>query len=190
MPNSKLQTLRSQDFLDALRPRKTLVLKNLANFHSAYSLIEILVSISIIVILFLVGFAGYREFSRRQQLVATVRQVREDIRLTQELAIASKKPAGCSVLDGYYFVVIPANTYQIQSVCGVVTTVEKAVTLPSGFTISGLSPNLTPSNSILFKTLGQGTNIPTAPGSTNITLTHTDYGSVTTVTVTAGGEIR
>jgi len=160
-----------------------------SNNFLGYTLIEILVAITIMVLLFLTGFASYREFSRRQELVSAVRQVHGDIRQAQENAIASKKPAGCAVLDGFYFVVIPAGSYEIRWVCGASTGIEKSVTLPAGITISGLSPNLTPSNSILFKTLGQGTNIAAA-GSTSFILTQANYAKTATITVTAGGEIR
>jgi prepilin-type N-terminal cleavage/methylation domain-containing protein len=155
-----------------------------------YTLIELLLVMTIIALLFLTGIASYREFSRRQELVSAVRKVQGDIRQAQELAIASKKPAGCSVLDGYYFVVVPSGSYEIRWVCGASTGVEKTIPMPAGITISGLSPNLTPSNSILFKTLGQGTNIPSAAGSTSITLTQTVYGKTAVITVTAAGEIR
>ena len=157
-----------------------------------YTLIEILVAITIMVLLFLTGFASYREFSRRQELVSAVRKVQGDLRQAQENAIASKKPASCTVLDGYYFVVIPSGSYEIQYVCDglSVTGVEKSVNLPSGITISGLSPSLTPqANAILFKTLGQGTNIPAA-GTTSFILTQANYAKTATITVTAGGEIR
>src|SRR3972149_10727847 len=86
-----------------------------------YTLIEILVALTIMVLLFLTGFASYRAFSRRQELVSAVRQVQGDLRQAQENAIASKKPAGCGALDaldGYRFVVIPANSYEIRWDCG------------------------------------------------------------------------
>ncbi len=169
------------------------------NFHFlksndplGYTLIEILIAITIMTLLFLTGLASYREFSRRQELVSAVRQVQADIRQAQENAIASKKPAGCSdlnALNGYHFVVIPPNSYEIRWICGGSPGVEKTVTLPTGITISVLSPNLNPPNSILFKTLGQGTNIP-ADGTTSFTLTQANYGKTATITVTAGGEIR
>ena len=167
--------------------------RNFSFFKSAnllgYTLIEILVAITIMTLLFLTGFASYREFSRRQELVSAVRQAQGDIRQAQENAIASKKPAGCSVLDGYHFTVVPPDSYQISWVCGGSPGVEKTVPLPTGITISGLSPDLTPSNSILFKTLGQGTNIP-GGGETSFTLTQANYGKTATITITAGGEIK
>ena len=43
-----------------------------------YTLIEILVVISIMAILFTVGFAGYRDFSRRQVLLGAVNQIQGD----------------------------------------------------------------------------------------------------------------
>lgn len=173
-----------------LMPKSNFQAPNKFFTFSGYTLIEVLVAISILSLLFLAGMASYREFSRRQALVSVVRQVKADLRLTQQYAIASKKPAGCTVLDGYYFRVVPSDRYRISYYCDPTATLEKEVVLPSGITISGLAPNLTPSNTIWFKTLGDGTNIPTVPGSTVITITQTTTSESLTVTVTSGGEIR
>ena len=158
---------------------------------SGYTLIEILMAMAILTLIFTIGFVSYRAFSRRQALVGVNRTLQGDIRLTQELALAGKKPAACGVnaLDGYYFLVSPPGGYQIIAVCGGTLTTEKTVTLPTGFTLSALSPNLTPANSILFKTIGAGTNIP-AGQNTTITLTQSVTLSTVVITVTAGGEVR
>lgn len=157
-----------------------------------YTLIEILVGLSIVGLIFGIGFIGSREFSRRQVLLGVARQMRGDLRFAQELALAGKKPAVCAAgdaLDGFYFVVIPSGSYEVRAVCGATVSLEKAVTLPTGITLSGLVPDLTPSNTLLFKILGQGTNIA-AGGITTITLTQAITGNTHVITVTAGGEIR
>jgi len=161
------------------------------NLVKGYSLVEVLVAISIIALIIFSGFVGYREFSRRQSLAGVNRTLQGDIRLTQELALAGKKPAACGVnaLDGYYFFVSPPGGYQVIAVCGATLTTEKTVTLPTGFTLAALSPNLTPPNSLLFKTLGAGTNIP-AGQNTTVTLTQAVTLSTIVTTITAGGEVR
>ena len=94
------------------------------------------------------------------------------------------------MLNGYYFFVDPPDQYYIEAVCDAGSTSdEKVVDLPQGFTISGLVPDVIPKNSILFKALGAGTNIPDST-STTITITQTDTGNTAVVTVTSGGEVR
>ena len=53
-----------------------------------YTLIEILVGLTIIGIIFGVGFASFREFSRRQSLAGGVKTLVGDLRLAQEQAIS------------------------------------------------------------------------------------------------------
>ena len=162
----------------------------MTNERKGYTLVEILVVISIVGLLFGVGFVSYREFSRRQALAGAARQFGGDLRLAQELALAGKKPAVCgaNALDGYQFVVTPPNSYRVRAVCNLTTAIEKTVVVSSGVSISGLVPDLTPSNTILFKTLSGGTNIPA--GTTVITLTQDVTADTRRITVTAGGEIR
>jgi len=160
------------------------------NSPKGYTLIEILVGLSILSLLFAIGYASYREFSRRQILIGTARTIRGDLRLAQELSLSGKKPGGCSVLDGYNFLVVPPTGYEIRALCGVTTYLEKGGSLVGqGVTLSNLSPDLTPSNTITFKTLGEGTNIP-AGTSTTLTITQTTTGTTTDVVVTSGGEIK
>jgi len=159
--------------------------------RAGYSLIEILIALTILSLIFWVGLAGYRQFASRQELISLARQVKGDIRLAQELALAGQKSGSCTVLNGFYFRVQPPNVYTVEIFCddnviGVIRT-----GLLSGTTISSLSPDLDPPNTIFFKTLGQGTNIP-APGvpETTFTLTQRGTGNSAVITVTAGGEIR
>lgn len=159
--------------------------------EAGYTLIEILVAITIASLLFGIGYVSFREFSRRQALAATSRSLKGDLRLTQELALSGKKPtSGCNTLDGYNFRVSAPSSYTIGAVCGVNNCSNnsnfclKTVTLASGVTIN--TPSVNP---ILFKVLAQGTNIG-AGSSTTITLTQGGTGSVVNVMVSASGEIK
>lgn len=153
-----------------------------------YTLIEVLVGITIIGIVFSAGFASFREFSRRQVVVGVAKQIKGDLRLAQSSAISGKKPGGCNgVLDGYNFrVVVGGLSYVVEADCsGAGSPIEvKSVTLPSGLLISIPSPN-----PITFKALGQGTNIVSG-GSAILTLTQTGTNNQATITITAGGEIK
>lgn len=153
-----------------------------------YTLIEILVALTIIGLLFAVGYAGFRDFSRRQIVKDAAKEIQGDLRLAQGNAITGQKPEGCNslkTLDSYSFNVVslsPAE-YSIEANCGSSAIIVKSVNLPSGITLSAPTPN-----PLKFKVLGQGTNI----GTDNwvLTLTQVGTGNTTSVTVTAGGEIK
>ena len=63
-----------------------------------FSLVEVLIVVAIFGLIFLVGSASYRSFSRRQLLESGVRQVRADLNLARECALSGKKPdtIGCN----------------------------------------------------------------------------------------------
>ncbi len=159
-----------------------------------YTLIEILVGLTIIGLLFSFGFASFRDFSRRQGLAGTVKSVQGNLRLAQELALAGQKPenALCTgsgrILDKYSFNVVSLLQYRIEAECsdalGSYVVVVKEANLPSDVSISTPTPN-----PIEFKVLGHGNNIIEG-GTATITLTQAGTGSQTAITITAGGEIK
>lgn len=153
-----------------------------------YTFIEVLVGITIITLIFAFGYAGFREFARRQTLSSAVRDLKGELRLAQEQALAGKKPdhANCNtpnLLSGFYFRVTSATTYTIEALCsgGTVEIKEKEITTP--LTISTPTPN-----PILFKVLGQGTNI--ASGDATITLTFPEAERSADITISVTGEIQ
>ena len=158
--------------------------------RAGYTLIEILVGLTIIGIIFGVGFSSFREFSRRQSLAGGVKIIVGDLRLAQEQAIAGKKPEDlkCTngLLGGYNFRVVPPRTYQVEADCtgGVIPVIIKTVTISSDLTLT--VPTVNP---ILFKALGQGTNIPEGE-ETFVNITQAGTNAVAPVTVSSGGEIR
>jgi len=172
----------------------------LSTKYSAFTLIEILVSMTIIGFLFSFGYASFRDFSRRQALVGVVKQVQGDLRLAQQKALSGEKPSGCIIptvrtLNGYNFFVGSTTTYKIQADCTVVGAVDvKTVTLPAGVTISvstsdPINHPLVPANTLKFKVLGRGMNMDPGIWAT-IILAQTGVPDSQVVTVTAGGEIK
>lgn len=159
---------------------------------SGYTLIEILVGLTVIGLLFSLGFASFRDFSRRQQLSGIAKKIQGDIRLTQGNAITGQKPedANCNppnTLDSYSFNILTNDEYAVEANCvGAVSTsvTVKDVILTSDITMSIPSPN-----PLKFKILGQGTNVSTG-SNWNLTLTQTGTSNTATVIVTSGGEIR
>lgn len=148
----------------------------------AFTLIELLVAVSIITIVFSVGIAGYREFSRRQALSGTLKQIKGDLRLAQQLALTGQKPEGavCGKLYGYTFTRIGSDTYRLVANCDLSNLFTvKEVNLPEYVEISA--------GSVTFKVLGQGTNLVD-----NLIYTVTNRVSETngTITVGVGGDIQ
>jgi prepilin-type N-terminal cleavage/methylation domain-containing protein len=153
--------------------------------RKGYTLIEVLVSLTVIGLLFGFGFASFRDFSRRQAVIAAGRTVVGDLRLAQQKALSGEKPSGCTGnLQTYDFERVNESGYKITAVCsGSLITVKNQI-LPSGTFISSFSPS-----KISFKVLGQGTNLP-AGEDTDITLTQTSTTNTVVITVRSGGEIN
>lgn len=161
--------------------------------RSGYTLIEILVAITIVGILFGFGYVSYRDFGRRQALAGVTKQVQGDLRLAQQMALSGQKPDDpkCNApntLNGYYFrtyIAGPSTTYVIGANCtGGNPEVTKYVELPVGITLT-----YSPSVPVLFKALGRGTSI-TSGSSTVITLTQESTAATATITIDSGGSIQ
>lgn len=159
-----------------------------------FTLIEILIVMTIIGILFGVGYASYRDFSRRQTLIGIAKQIQGDLRLAQQMSLSGEKTEACNgkELSGIGFGITKGTAppyYRIRIICGYDAAgnypIFKTYSLPLGFTYneSTFSPN-----PILFKVLGQGTNIPSGQ---TATLTIQDpFGNAATVTIDSGGSIK
>lgn len=162
------------------------------NQKNGYTLVEILVVISVLGFLFATGFANYREFSRRQVLSNASKKIQGDIRLAQSMAFQGRIPssANCmapNYLHGYNFTILSSNHYEIRAACsgGNATSAEADVYLPTGVSIA--SPFPVP-NPILFKVLGEGTNIE--PAGTSIILSQSGTSSTVTISISGAGKIQ
>jgi len=155
--------------------------------RKAFTLIEVLISLSILGLLFGLGSVNFRDYSRRQQLVSAARNFKGELRLIQAKASAGEKPGSCSstnTLSSYSFKRVNSTSYQILADClGSRSVVIKTENLPDGITMTSTQ------NIISFKVLGQGTNVPQGRNAV-ITFTQVGTGNPATVTVTQGGEIK
>jgi len=146
-----------------------------------YTLIELLVGVSIVAIIFGVGFISYREFSRRQSLTGITKQLIGDLRLAQQLSLTGQKPESevCTTLIGYIVSRTSSTSYDLIANCSNANYIIKTVDMPLNTTISA--------GSVTFKVLGQGTSL-----SSPLTFTITNIQSNTsgTVTVGIGGDIK
>ncbi len=155
-----------------------------------YTLVEILITLTIVGLIFGFGYVSFREFSQRQALTGAARSIRGDLRLAQEFALSGKKPStvNCdspNILNGYYFRRNSAANYTIEANCSGGSSAQeivKSVNIPAGIVLTSFSVN-----PLLFKVLGEGTNIT---GSATITITQTGTGNTRAVIVTQGGEIK
>ncbi|HJX59561.1 hypothetical protein A2V61_01700 [Candidatus Woesebacteria bacterium RBG_19FT_COMBO_47_8] len=156
--------------------------------NSAYTFIEILVALTIISLIFGVGYVSFRDFSRRQALAGAARGIVGDLRLAQEEAIAGQKPADIfcnppAILNGYNFRVVNAQNYVVEANCSGGNVQVKSVTIASDISMSIPSPN-----PITFKILAQGTNI-NAPSAT-LTLTQKGTAATRPISISQAGEIK
>lgn len=155
-----------------------------------FTLIEVLIALTIIAGLFSFGYANFRNFSRRQATVNTAKELESAINLTKEFALSGNKPAGCSdtePLDGYKISFNQvAETYSIFAVCaGIDESVGRtSIPLSVGTNLSlGQATNF-----IIFKTLGQGTSIPD-DDNFFLTVSRSDVGNSAVLTVSPAGEV-
>ena len=155
---------------------------------SAYTFIEILVALTIVGLIFGIGYVSFRDFSRRQALSGAARSIIGDLRLAQGQAISGRKPEDIfcnspNTLNGYNFRVVSAQNYVLEAACSGGNVETKNVIILSDISMAAPSPN-----PILFKSVAQGTNISGA--STSINLTQFGTGNVRTITISAVGEIK
>ncbi|OGM62534.1 hypothetical protein A3A76_02580 [Candidatus Woesebacteria bacterium RIFCSPLOWO2_01_FULL_39_23] len=172
--------------------------------RKGYSLVELLVVISIIMVVFTIVNANYRAYTRKRALDGVAEGIKADIRLAQEYAISGKKPAGsCDALQGIYFRRMAGSYYRIEAYCkvgGVNRTCttspgypdlcyKDAVYLPSGYTMGNIVP-VTPLNNIIyFKLGGRGNYLDPASSPYSITITQPYTSATKAIYFTAGGEV-
>lgn len=153
--------------------------------NRAYTLIEVLVVLSIIGVLFGIGYVSYRDFSRRQELAGIAKNIQGNLRKAQQSALSGVKPEGVAcnsqTLIGYDFYMVSSSEYQIRANCAGGNIIVLDVNLPVSETISMTD------NPILFKVLGNGTNIAS---SATITVVQTATGDSTQISVGSGGDIQ
>ncbi len=164
-----------------------------------FTYVELLVAMSVMLLLFGVGFANYRDFQRRQQVESAARTVLSDLRLAQESALSGRKicPAN-EVLLNYSFQYVDQDTYSILEVCTPILaptiTVIKSVDLQGALFDNINSTFITSADTggvIKFLPIGKGTNI-NAGAQRSIILKHSSpsLSSITkTISVFSSGAI-
>lgn len=117
-----------------------------------FTLVELLVAFSVFILLFLGGYTGYREFSRRRALENDFKALGTNLNFAHQLALSGERSVcqTTEVLSGYK-VTFASNSYKFYAVCGTRDVdVGRSYDLSSGTTFSQKPTH------ILYKVLGQG----------------------------------
>ncbi len=157
--------------------------------NGGFTFVEILVVMVTMTVLFGLGSANYRDFSRRKALEGAVSKVEADLRLAQAQALAGKKPddSKCNspeTLNGYEFTLQNVTQYRIYAKCTGGDVEQKKETIGDGGFKITVSPD-----SIIFNVLGRGTNVP-AGSTATISIEQVDAGNFAVIEVSPEGEIH
>ncbi len=160
----------------------TKIFRKFNRINHGFSLVELLIAASILGLLTTFGLARFHQFNRRQILSQAAQELRNNLRLAQEKALAGEKPNGwCTTgyLQGYRLSFVSTVTYVIDAVCSVGDPRQvKSFKLLDSVTGPADGAN------VLFKVLAQGVD-----EEKTFTLNSTSAGDES-VTVTKTGEIK
>jgi len=150
-------------------------------FCPGFTLVELLVTVTIITLVFSIGLTQYNRFNRRQILVKAKDQLISDLRLTQSRALSGEKPSDCGadLLSGHKLEFTNNSDYQITAVCDSDVVVKSGLSLAEGVTKQA-GPD-----EVFFKVLSQGTDVS---GTAQIILS--GFSETQTVSINNVGEIK
>lgn len=194
-----------------------LIVKKISIVNSqfnAFTLVELMISISIIAILTAAAIPSFTDFSKSQTLIQNFKTLKSDLRIAQSRSISGSTVGGAAKAWGIYFdSSAGSNTQYIVFACPPAITLAdylinyvhtnpacvniKTVNLGSQVKISNIAGDATSPLSLVFDAQNGGTYVngksaldpSLAPGNTIITLSYTDGSSPKSVTITAGGGI-
>jgi prepilin-type N-terminal cleavage/methylation domain-containing protein len=149
----------------------------LRRFTSGFTMIELLVAITILLLLLGSGIASYVRLNDKQTLVTNGRKLQLYFRTAQKRARVGDKPTGCVNLTGYSVVAaaVDAAVVQLNAICTNATYLDDSFTLPAG-----VAPQT--AINVQFKVLQGGASPPS-------TITLTGSGKSFSFTIGAGGDI-
>jgi prepilin-type N-terminal cleavage/methylation domain-containing protein len=173
-------------------------LKKSKQKFSGFTLIEMLVVITLTGILFGIGLTSYNTFNRNQILQQAAEQLRSDLRLAQNKALAGQKLDGYCIqnnetLKGYRLLFDSATEYSIRAICSngdVPSSAIKTVNLDSkdiSITSTIDYGALDTGKKVDFFVLARGVGLGDSDGAT-ITLTANDQSKF--IDLTAEGVIQ
>lgn len=156
--------------------------------QNAFTLVEILVGLTIMAMLFVGGYTAYREFQRRQVVNSAATELKTNLSLVRQRALSGEKGSDCTNANktfvGYEFGISDSTHYYYRPSCpdqALYSNSTTTITLTQGVTISGTNIP------VLFKTIGQGTNLSS---DAVLTITQTSTNTSKSVTIKTGGAIE
>lgn len=145
-----------------------------------FTLIEMLVAITIMLLLFGIGIVSYLRFDSRQQLIQAGEELKSDLRIAQARARTGDRPDGCDRLLAYEVAFTSDQTYEVREICEPpITSVRSEGVFKRGVRISAI-----PASPIAFRSVHGGVD---NPQTFELVLDSSDLRWQ--VSVTAGGEI-
>ncbi len=160
-----------------------------------YTLVEIMIGMTILSFLFIGGYTAYREFVRRQILTTATEDLKVNLNSARQKALGAERPGTGECYNSFlgYSFTFNGTSYTMAPDCdvgspGALSPFVKTVSLPTSVSVSIPVSDTASPNKILFKALGGGTDVTGTPAV--ITLTHTQSGNFKTITVTGAGVIK
>jgi len=159
-----------------------------------FSIVELLLAVSIVLILAGIVFVSYRNFSSNQVLSQTASFLREDLRSAQQQTLAGEKPQECDIFLGYKVIFDSDNKgYQVLAECQSGQGPFAELTSKSEKFPVGIRKNSGP-NWVLFQTLEQGfsTDWENREGSSSSTIEIISDSTkqTATISISVSGEIK
>lgn len=141
--------------------------KESVHYQSGFTLIELIIAISILAILATAGVASLVTYSRKETIVTAYQDVLSSFNEAKLTAASQVKPNDASCisqpLDGYQIEISAQNSYKLEAVCGGNIAVVETKTLPANVIFS-----LSPATFIF--TVIKGTVESTSPLPVNLTI--------------------
>jgi Tfp pilus assembly protein FimT len=152
-----------------------------------FTVVELLIILSLIALLFSLGVSQYNRFNRSQALAKAKGELVSNLRLAQSKAMAAEKPSGCgeNELEGHRLEFINNHSYKLVAVCNCgndCPEVKPSVSFPSSV-IKQSGPD-----GIFFKVLNRGVEfIDSQPP---LVLSLVGSSETQTINLTTAGEIK
>jgi len=173
--------------------------------HNAFTLVEVMISISIIAILTIAAIPSFSGFSRSQAMAQAFKSLKSDIRIAQSRSLSgatvsgAAKAWGISITDGSsqynIFVCTPAQIssdytyYRFGDPTLCSSTPYKTVDLGSSIRINGISPVIGGKLDLVFDSQNGSVYANGVQTNSSISVSYMDGTGTQTINVTSSGGV-
>lgn len=166
---------------------------------NAFTLIELLITVSLIGLLFTIGIAYYQNFSRQQIVIQAAKEFKNNLRHAQSKALAGEKDCSDSAcegtggectldsktLDGWFVdISLDLDSYEIYGSCEGTEFSSKTVQLSPTVTLQAFDGTGSPITNFFFQPLSRGVSRDL------VDFEISGYGKTYEMTLTKAGEIE